>query len=94
MDIRDMEFQINFLQLKINALHDHATNHLSSLETMLEQDFIKSNPVTQRCLVEQMRDVYITTTVISDIEKDIERLYEEFNKEKAQLHNQPTKANM
>lgn len=83
MDLRDLQAQIELLQLKVNALTNHAYNHLGELEVMIEQDWIKKNPITRRYLVEQMQDCYINATIISDIEKDVERLYEEFCKEKA-----------
>ncbi|MCH4984912.1 hypothetical protein AB4G91_06865 [Macrococcoides goetzii] len=83
MDLRDLQTQIEMLELKVNALSDQVFNHLSELETMIDQDWIKENPITRRYLIEQQRDVYVTSTVVSDIEKDIERLNEEFCKEKA-----------
>ncbi|UTH16960.1 hypothetical protein [Macrococcus epidermidis] len=83
MDIRDMKLQLEMLQLKVNALTDHVYDHLSQIETSIEMDWIEPNPVAKRYLIENMRDIYITSTVASDIEKDVERLYEEICKEKA-----------
>lgn len=82
MDIRDMKLQVEMLQIKINALSDQVFSHLEQIETSIEMDWIEPNPIAKRYLIENMRDVYITSTVVSDIEKDIERLNEELSKEK------------
>ncbi|WP_419743590.1 hypothetical protein ACN5ZK_09510 [Macrococcoides bohemicum] len=82
MDIRDMKLQVEMLQIKINALSDQVFSHLEQIETSIEMDWIEPNSIAKRYLIENMRDVYITSTVVSDIEKDIERLNEELSKEK------------
>ena len=82
MDIRDMKLQVEMLQIKINALSDQVFSHLEQIETSIEMDWIEPNPIAKRYLIENMRDVYVTSAVVSDIEKDIERLNEELSKEK------------
>ncbi|WP_414046657.1 hypothetical protein ACMGE5_10220 [Macrococcus equi] len=83
MDNNEMNMELELLKLKINALCEQAYDHLSDLETTLEIEWMKHHLVTKQYLIEQQRKAYINATIISDIEKDVERIFEDLKQENA-----------
>lgn len=79
----DLITGIEVLKMKLSALNHHEHNHLVSIETSLGTKWCQQNTLANEYMKEVNQDLYISTTLISDIEKDVERLYEEICKEKA-----------
>ncbi|MGK0576793.1 hypothetical protein [Macrococcus capreoli] len=79
----DLLVGLECLMMKLKALNHHEHNHLISIEHSLETKWCQQNRLAYEYMKEVNQDLYISTTLIRDIEKDIERLYEEICKEKA-----------
>lgn len=79
----DVKIMIEQLKMKLNVLNHHEHNHLESIETSLGTTWCQQNRLAYEYMKEVNQDLYISTTLISDIQKDIECLDEEINKQKA-----------
>lgn len=76
MKFEDLKFEIELLVMKISALNNHAYSHLESVESSLESPWCKENQVAFQYMKEANQYLYISTTLIRDIQKDVERLNE------------------
>lgn len=82
MDSEILKNTLEMLDMKLKALSHHSFNHLDNIELSLETNWCKENTLAFEYMKEVNQDLYITTTLISDIQKDVERLNKEV-KEKA-----------
>lgn len=83
MQNEDLILGIERLKMKLRALNHHEHNHLESIETSLDTTWCQKNRLAYEYMKEVNQDLYISTTLISDIEKYVERLFEGICKEKA-----------
>ncbi|WP_420496203.1 hypothetical protein QA540_09375 [Macrococcus psychrotolerans] len=79
-NLNDVVVDINSLKLKVDALNHLAFSNLETIENRLEQDWVTENYTLKKMTEEQVEDLYILSTVISDIWKSVERLQDEIKK--------------
>lgn len=78
----DFKNEMELLNMKISALSHHAYEHLESVEYSLGTRWCNENKLAFEYMKEVRESLYISTTLISNIQTDIERLNEKINKEK------------
>ncbi|PKE12698.1 hypothetical protein CW685_04050 [Macrococcoides caseolyticum] len=76
----DIKLDIEELVIKIKALDHLAFNNLEEIENRLKQDWITSDFTLKRITTEQVQELYILTTIISNIRKTIETLHVDVEK--------------
>lgn len=79
-NLNDVVVDINSLKLKVDALNNLVFSNLEDAEDRLEQSWIKENFTLRTMTEEQTQDLFILSTVISDIWKSVERLQDEIKK--------------
>ncbi|PKE19429.1 hypothetical protein [Macrococcoides caseolyticum] len=79
-NLNDVVVDINSLKLKVDALNNLVFSNLEDAEDRLEQNWIKENFTLRTMTEEQVQDIFILSTVISDIWKSVERLQDEIKK--------------
>lgn len=79
-NLNDLVVDINSLKLKVDALNNLVFSNLEDAEDRLEQNWIKENFTLRTMTEEQIQDIFILSTVISDIWKSVERLQDEIKK--------------
>ncbi|PKE63767.1 hypothetical protein [Macrococcoides caseolyticum] len=79
-NLNDVVVDINSLKLKVDALNNLVFSNLEDAEDRLEQQWIKENFTLRTMTEEQTQDLFILSTVISDVWKSVERLQDEIKK--------------
>lgn len=79
-NLNDVIVDVDSLKLKVDALNHLAFSNLETIENRLEQDWVTENYTLKKMTEEQVEDLYILSTVISDIWKSVERLQDEIKK--------------
>ncbi|QYA35013.1 hypothetical protein [Macrococcoides caseolyticum] len=79
-NLNDVIVDVNNLKLKVDALNNLVFSNLEDAEDRLEQRWIKENFTLRTMTEEQTQDLFILSTVISDIWKSVERLQDEIKK--------------
>lgn len=79
-NLNDLVVDINSLKLKVDALNNLVFSNLEDAEDRLQQNWIKENFTLRTMTEEQIQDIFILSTVISDIWKAMERLQDEIKK--------------
>lgn len=79
-NLNDIVVDINSLKLKMDALNHLAFSNLETIESRLEQEWITKDITLKAVTEEQVQDLFILSTVISDIWKSVEKLQEEIKK--------------
>ncbi|HCD18961.1 hypothetical protein C7R57_07240 [Macrococcoides caseolyticum subsp. caseolyticum] len=79
-NLNDLVVDINSLKLKVDALNNLVFSNLEDAEDRLEQSWIKENFTLRTMTEEQTQDLFILSTVISDVWKSVERLQDEIKK--------------
>lgn len=78
--LNDVIVDVDSLKLKVDALNHLAFTNLETIESILEQQWITENITLKQITEEQVQDLYILSTIISDIWKSVEKLQEEIKK--------------
>lgn len=76
-NLNDVIVDVDSLKLKVDALNHLAFTNLETIENRLEQQWITENITLKHVTEEQVQDLYILSTIISDIWKSVEKLQEE-----------------
>lgn len=79
-NLNDIVVDINSLKLKVDALNNLVFSNLEDAEDRLEQHWIAEDFTLRMMAEEQTQDLFILSTVISDIWKSMERLQDEIKK--------------
>lgn len=79
-NLNDVIVDVDSLNLKVDALNHLAFTTLETIENRLEQLWITENITLKQITEEQVQDLYILSTIISDISKSVEKLQEEIKK--------------
>lgn len=79
-NLNDLVVDINSLKLKVDALNNLVFSNLEDAEDRLEQNWIAENFTLRTMTEEQTQDLFILSTVISDVWKSVERLQDEIKK--------------
>lgn len=79
-NLNDVIVDVDSLKLKVDALNHLAFTNLETIENRLEQQWITENITLKHVTEEQVQDLYILSTIISDIWKSVEKLQEEIKK--------------
>ena len=79
-NLNDVIVDVDSLKLKMDALNHLVFSNLETIENRLKQDWVTENYTLKKMTEEQVEDLYILSTVISDIWKSVERLQEEIKK--------------
>lgn len=79
-NLNDVIVDVDSLKLKVDALNHLAFTNLETIENRLEQQWITENITLKQITEEQVQDLYILSTIISDIWKSVEKLQEEIKK--------------
>lgn len=79
-NLNDVIVDVDSLKLKMDALNHLAFSNLETIESRLEQEWITENITLKQITEEQVQDLYILSTIISDIWKTVEKLQEEIKK--------------
>ena len=79
-NLNDVIVDVDSLKLKVDALNNLVFSNLEDAEDRLEQNWIKDNFTLRTMTEEQIQDIFILSTVISDIWKSVERLQDEIKK--------------
>ncbi|PKE11668.1 hypothetical protein CW685_06225 [Macrococcoides caseolyticum] len=79
-NLNDVLVDVKSLKLKVDALNNLVFSNLEDAEYRLEQNWIKENFTLRTMTEEQTQDLFILSTVISDVWKSVERLQDEIKK--------------
>lgn len=79
-NLNDVLVDVKSLKLKVDALNNLVFSNLEDAEDRLEQRWIKENFTLRTMTEEQTQDLFILSTVISDVWKSLERLQDEIKK--------------
>ncbi|QQB05690.1 hypothetical protein [Macrococcoides caseolyticum] len=79
-NLNDVLVDVKSLKLKVDALNNLVFSNLEDAEDRLEQQWIKENFTLRTMTEEQTQDLFILSTVISDVWKSVERLQDEIKK--------------
>ncbi|EKF6164336.1 hypothetical protein OZ242_000559 [Staphylococcus pseudintermedius] len=79
-NLNDVIVDINSLKLKMDALNNLVFSNLEDAEDKLEKQWIKENLTLRMMTEEQVQDLFVLSTVISDIWRAVERLQDEIKK--------------
>ncbi|PKE21700.1 hypothetical protein [Macrococcoides caseolyticum] len=79
-NLNDVLVDVKSLKLKVDALNNLVFSNLEDAEDRLEQNWIKENFTLRTMTEEQTQDLFILSTVISDVWKSVERLQDEIKK--------------
>ena len=79
-NLNDLVVDINSLKLKVDALNNLVFSNLEDAEDRLQQRWIKQDFTLRMMTEEQTQDLFILSTVISDIWKAVEKLQDEIKK--------------
>ena len=79
-NLNDVLVDVKSLKLKVDALNNLVFSNLEDAEDRLEQYWIKDNFTLRTMTEEQTQDLFVLSTVISDIWKSVEKLQEEIKK--------------
>lgn len=79
-NLNDVIVDVDSLKLKMDALNNLVFSNLEDAEYRLEQQWIKENFTLRTMTEEQTQDLFILSTVISDVWKSVERLQDEIKK--------------
>ena len=79
-NLNDVLVDVKSLKLKVDALNNLVFSNLEDAEDRLEQRWIKENFTLRTMTEEQTQDLFILSTVISDVWKSVEKLQDEIKK--------------
>ncbi|WP_312039863.1 hypothetical protein [Macrococcoides bohemicum] len=79
-NLNDVIVDVDSLKLKMDALNHLAFSNLETIESRLEQEWITKDITLKAVTEEQVQDLYILSTIISDVWKSVERLQDEIKK--------------
>ncbi len=79
-NLNDVLVDVKSLKLKVDALNNLVFSNLEDAEDRLEQHWIKDNFTLRTMTEEQTQDLFILSTVISDVWKSMEKLQDEIKK--------------
>ncbi len=79
-NLNDVLVDVKSLKLKVDALNNLVFSNLEDAEDRLEQRWISENFTLRTMTEEQTQDLFILSTVISDIWKAVEKLQDEIKK--------------
>lgn len=79
-NLNDVIVDVDSLKLKMDALNHLVFSNLETIESRLEQEWITENITLKHITEEQVQDLFILSTVISDIWRSVEKLQEEIKK--------------
>ena len=79
-NLNDVIVDVDSLKLKVDALNNLVFSNLEDAEDRLQQRWIKQDFTLRTMTEEQTQDLFILSTVISDVWKSVERLQDEIKK--------------
>lgn len=72
--IDDVRLSVENIQAKMVALSKYSYDRLESVENSLEHEWVENDKLLKNYTKEQIESLYIISTLISDIQKNIDRL--------------------
>lgn len=87
MHIDDIQMETEILQMKLRALSNQSFSRIENVENSLEQKWVKDDITLTAYLKEQIEELYIISTLVNDIQRNVDKLNVDVTKCRNKLNN-------
>lgn len=81
----DLKLSVENIQSKMVALSNYSYDRLESVENRLEHEWVENDEVLTAYAKEQIEELYIISTLIGDIQKNVSRLNHDVDRYKKMI---------
>lgn len=87
MHIDDIQMETEVIQMKLRALSNQSFSRIENVENSLEQKWVKDDITLTAYLKEQIEELYIISTLVNDIQRNVDKLNVDVTKCRNKLNN-------